>query len=225
VQFEEVAKDVFRMALLPFDVVNVYIADGVVIDSGLRMTQRILFHRLEGRRVTAHLLTHAHPDHQGSSAALCRKLQIPFWCARADRPAAESGTFHSVVPGSGAFVAWIAGLLGGPGQKVAREVAEGDRVGNFEVIETPGHTPGHVSLWREMDGVLILGDVAFHRNPVTLTSGLQEPFRIATFDPEMNRRSARKVASLRPNVICFGHGEPLRDGDKFTEWVRNLPDR
>jgi glyoxylase-like metal-dependent hydrolase (beta-lactamase superfamily II) len=64
--------------------------------------------------------------------------------------------------------------------------------------------------------------VLFHRNPVTMRLALQEPFRLATVDPGQNRESARKLADLRPAVICFGHGPPLRDGELFARFVSGL---
>lgn len=102
-------------------------------------------------------------------------------------------------------------------------MGEGDAVGSFTVVEAPGHTPGHLALWREGDGALVLGDVLFHRNPVTLRAGLAEPFRSATADAARNRDSARKLAELGPSVICFGHGPPLRDGQLFGDYVAGLP--
>jgi len=82
--------------------------------------------------------------------------------------------------------------------------------------------PGHLAFWRERDRVLILGDVLFHRNPMTLKKGLAEPFAFATFDAPMNRASARRLAALQPAVVCFGHGAPLRDSRRFAEFVSDL---
>ena len=46
--------------------------------------------QLQGRTVSAHALTHAHPDHQGSSHAVCERLGIPLWCGEGDVPAMET---------------------------------------------------------------------------------------------------------------------------------------
>jgi glyoxylase-like metal-dependent hydrolase (beta-lactamase superfamily II) len=69
---------------------------------------------------------------------------------------------------------------------------------------------------------LVLGDVLFHRNPMTIRKGLTEPFRFATCDPPKNRESARRLARLEPRVVCFGHGEPLRDTGAFAAFVASL---
>jgi hydroxyacylglutathione hydrolase len=96
-------------------------------------------------------------------------------------------------------------------------------VGEFTVIDTPGHSPGHISFWRERDRVLVLGDVLFGHQPFTSRPGLHEPPAMFTLDAERNRQSARKVAALRPSLVCFGHGPPLTDPHTFAEFVAGLP--
>ena len=58
---------------------------------------------------------------------------------------------------------------------MAQVLGDGDTVSDFAVVETPGHTPGHLAFWRERDRVLVLGDVLFHLNPITLRAGLPNP--------------------------------------------------
>jgi glyoxylase-like metal-dependent hydrolase (beta-lactamase superfamily II) len=99
---------------------------------------------------------------------------------------------------------------------------EGDEVGGFSVVEAPGHTPGHLAYWRETDRILILGDVLFNRNPLTLRRGLREPFRVFTHNPGTNRESARKLAGLEPEIVCFGHGAHLTEGSRFKKFVESL---
>ena len=55
----------------------------------------------------------------------------------------------------------------GPPHPVARALHEGDEVAGFTVLETPGHSRGHVAFWRESDRVLILGDVLNNMNLMT----------------------------------------------------------
>ena len=71
-------------------------------------------------------------------------------------------------------------FLGRPAHPVARALSEGDEVAGFTVLETPGHTPGHVSYWRERDRVLIVGDVLVNVNFNTSVTGLHEPPTFAT---------------------------------------------
>jgi glyoxylase-like metal-dependent hydrolase (beta-lactamase superfamily II) len=71
--------------------------------------------------------------------------------------------------------------------------------------------------------VLVLGDVLFGHHPLTSRPGPHEPPAMFTLDADRNRASARKVAALRPSLVCFGHGPPLRDGGVLTEFVARLP--
>jgi glyoxylase-like metal-dependent hydrolase (beta-lactamase superfamily II) len=116
----------------------------------------------------------------------------------------------------------LARLMGGPGHSVTRILREGDRLGEFVVLETPGHTPGHLSFWRETDGVLVLGDVLAHQHPLSGRVGLIEPLLRFTCDPARNRASARRLAALGPRLVCFGHGPPLRNAGEIEQFVAGL---
>jgi len=220
-----VSETVTRLVLFPPDRMNAYLVGGVLVDSGGRLGCRGLLRRLEDEEVTAHVLTHAHPDHQGCSRAVCRELGVPLLCGEGDRAAAESGHQRSLMPRAKAPMLWLLDLMSGPGQPVAGTLSDGDEIGGLKVIETPGHTPGHLAFWEERTRVLILGDVLFNMKPATLRTGLSEPFRFATFDRAANLRSARRLAELEPETICFGHGPPLTDGDAFQRFVAGLPRR
>ena len=218
----QVAPDLLRFALLEPDLVNAYLAGDVLIDSGGRFAGKKLARALEGRTVRAHAITHAHFDHQGCSHAVCERHGIPLWCGEGDRAAMESGDLSLVLPPGRRLAAWLHQTLAGPRHPVARALVEGDEVGGFTVLQTPGHTPGHLAFWRDRDGVLILGDVLFHRNPVTRRRGLSEPFRWATYDRAANLDAAARLATLKPSVVCFGHGAPLRNPGAFKVFVSTL---
>ena len=110
----------------------------------------------------------------------------------------------------------------GPPHPVARALVEGDEVAGFTVLETPGHSRGHVAYWRESDRVLVLGDVLNNINLATGVPGLHEPPAKFTADPARNRRSARRLAELRPRLSCFGHGAPLRDPGRLADFVARM---
>ena len=216
------APGVWQLPLQPRSGLNAYLLGDVVVDAGWPWSQRRLLAALEGRRVRAHVLTHAHPDHQGASAALCAARQVPLWCGAADRAVAETAAFAEPWHGPRRRLFQLAERIGVPGRRVDRTLREGDVVAGFEVIATPGHTPGHLSLWRAADGVVVLGDVVAHHPPPSLSPGLREPSARVTLDPLENRRSIEKVAALHPTLLCFGHGPPLADGERFARWVRAL---
>jgi glyoxylase-like metal-dependent hydrolase (beta-lactamase superfamily II) len=219
---EQVAPSLLRLSLMEPDHTNAYLAGDVLIDAGGRFSTKKLLSALGEHTVSAHAITHAHFDHQGGSRGICTALGIPFWCGSGDREAVESGDLTRILPDPKGILGKLHQALAGPGHPVAKVLEEGDDVGGFTAVETPGHTPGHLAFWREADGVLILGDVLFNRNPLSLRTGLQEPFRWATFDPDANRSSARKLAGLTPSVVCFGHGAPLKDGERLLEFVSTL---
>ncbi len=220
---KQLARDLYQLKGLPPNAINVYLAGDVLIDAATRQGERRILRQIEGRTLSAHALTHAHPDHQGSSHAICERLGIPLWCGEGDVPAMETpgGVKNSQAPG------WLNRLQErywtGPPHPVARALHEGDEVAGFTVLETPGHSPGHVAFWRESDRVLILGDVLNNMNVMTGIPGLHTPPDIFTPDPARNRDSARRLAALEPALACFGHGAPLRDPRKLSEFVARLP--
>jgi glyoxylase-like metal-dependent hydrolase (beta-lactamase superfamily II) len=205
-------------------VINVYLVGDILIDSGTRYSGHCILRQLEGRTLRAHALTHAHPDHQGSSHLICVNRSIPLWCSERDRAAAEDSSEMLRLLSKHWLPRTFAPLMAGPSHQVSRRLREGDVVGDFEVIETPGHSAGHLSFWRKRDRTLILGDVLASMQPFTGWPGLREPPDFFSADPHQNRQSARKVAALEPSLVCFGHGPPLRNPQHFRRFVDTLPD-
>lgn len=184
--------------------VNCYLVGDVLVDAGTPGARRRVLRALEGHRVSAHLVTHAHPDHFGSSRAVCEAMELPLWCGAKDAEAIETGT---PVIGPGLIPKILSRMPMPPSYEVSRGLAEGDEVAGFQVIDAPGHSPGHIALWRESDRVLIAGDVFFNLGRP------RAPWSFLTVDVSENRDSMRKLAALRPAVALFGHGPPLRDPD------------
>ena len=214
---EQLADGVWQLKGFPANNINCYLVGDVLIDAGTPWDARRVLRELEGRRVTAHAITHAHFDHFGASHAVCGKFGIPMWCGERDRDAVEAGKMVGKIAGKTVM------LPAAQRQAVARTLREGDEVAGFQVLDTPGHSPGHVSYWRESDRTLICGDVMWGYNPFTMRGPLREPFPAVSPDPEVNRESARRLAALRPDLVCFGHGEPLRDTKRFVAAVEALP--
>jgi glyoxylase-like metal-dependent hydrolase (beta-lactamase superfamily II) len=69
-----------------------------------------------------------------------------------------------------------------------------------------------------------VGDVLSSAHPFTLVPGIREPFDFFTPDPARNRESARRLATLEPALVCFGHGPPVTDTAKFVAFVTALPE-
>jgi glyoxylase-like metal-dependent hydrolase (beta-lactamase superfamily II) len=192
-----VADGVHLLRGFPPNSINAYLAGDVLIDAGTVLARRRILRELAGRSVTAHALTHAHPDHFGSSHAVCTALGIPLWCGALDADAVETGhVTHASKLGER--------IPDPPAHPVARRLEEGDEVAGFTVLDTPGHSPGHVSYWRESDRTLICGDVFFN------VPNLRPPPNPLTADPERNAESMERLRGLRPSLVLFGHGPPRR---------------
>ena len=219
----ELAPDCHQIPLMPRHGVNAYLLGDVLVDAGMTFNAKRILNALEGRTVSAHALTHAHPDHMGASQAICNALGIPCWVGDKDAEAAESGDLSRQNANPEHWFCRLQGRKPLPGVPVARRLKEGDEVGGFTVIETPGHTMGHVSYWRERDRVLITGDVLFNMHIVTTVPGLHEPITLFTMDRTINRESIRRIAALEPAVVGFGHGPPLRNPEQLKEFAERLP--
>ncbi len=222
-----IADNVWRLPLMPRNGINAYLIGDVLVDTGIEQSADKIAGFLEGRSISAIALTHAHNDHAGSMKRLADRFGVPVWCGARDREAAETGRVV-LAPAFGrprlhALVGSTAGFEGAP---VARTLSEGDALSaGFTVLDTPGHSPGHVSFWREADRTLICGDVFFNMHLFTTIPGLRQPPYLFTTDPAENRRSERRLAALEPGTAGFGHGPVLRDDAARTlrDFVHTLP--
>jgi glyoxylase-like metal-dependent hydrolase (beta-lactamase superfamily II) len=204
----EIAENVWHIPLVPRDAVNAYVLGDVLVDAGMPMHGKKLPGKLGGHTITAHTLTHAHPDHVGGSKNVVDALGVPFWAPEGDAAAVEAGVAVQKDSKVKKLVELTAKF---PPVPIARRLREGDEVAGFTVLDTPGHSPGHISFWRESDRTLICGDVWFHINFLTLRPQLRAPFSVPTVDPARNRRSMQRLIDLRPETVGFGHG-PVMTG-------------
>jgi len=224
---KEVAAGVHLITGLPPYAINCYLIEDhggdVLVDAMTRLEGPLILRALRGRRLAAHVATHAHPDHVGATHAVASKLGVPVWAHAADRPAVEDTSLIARRQPDAAINTVFAKVMLGPGHPVDRELAEGDEVAGFTVLHTPGHSVGHIALWREHDGVLILGDVLNNQHPLLgFPRGLRLPLDVFTPDPARNRESARRLGTLPVRVALFGHGRPERDGGRFRAFVQSL---
>lgn len=210
------AHHVWQMKRRPTDLFNVYLIEDVLIDSGTRWDASGLLKQLANIPLSQIALTHCHPDHQGSVKRICEARGITLACHEADVASIEG---RVPMQPSNIATKLVQLAFAGPAYPVQRVLHDGDNIAGFHVIHTPGHTPGHVIYFRESDRVAIVGDVLNNVNPLTGKVGLAEPPAFFTYDREENRRSIRKLAQLRPSLLCFGHGPVLRDMEQLDRFV------
>jgi glyoxylase-like metal-dependent hydrolase (beta-lactamase superfamily II) len=215
------APGVWRLKEVPRPLINVYLAEDVLIDAGRRWDKGRIFAELEGREISEVALTHVHPDHQGCAKAVCEARGVPLACHEDDVDAMEG---RRPVAASPKPTAQLFGKLWtGPPRKVDRVLHEGDEVAGFRVVHAPGHAPGEVIFFRDSDRVAICGDVIRNITYVAMRTKLAVPPDDLTPDPAENRRSVRKLAELNPSLILPGHGPAVTDIGAFERFAASLP--
>ncbi len=179
-----------------------------------------------GARPAAILMTHGHFDHVGALKELAEKweapvyahpLELPYLDGRASYPPADPTV-------GGGLMARLAGLYPtGPvdvGRWLKPLPEDGSVPGlpGWRWLHTLGHSPGHVSYWRESDRTLIVGDAfvttkaesAYEAN-FAQTPEMHGPPRYFTPDWVGAKRSVETLAALEPALVLTGHGHPLKD--------------
>lgn len=191
-------------------------SDGVtLIDTSIASASKGIVRQLlaAGRRpseVKRILITHAHPDHIGALPELQRLTNAQVLASLIEQPVVEGRTPIPHPPDSelGGFARYFRpGETRMPGTPVNRVLNEGDWLpevlGGVQVLLVPGHAMGHLAFWQPERRILFCGDV------VANMLGLSLPFAFFTVSMAENIRSVARLATLRPEVICFGHGPPL----------------
>jgi hydroxyacylglutathione hydrolase len=220
---KQLAPGVWRLKELPLPVINIYLAEDVLIDAGRTWDRRRVFAELEGREISMLALTHAHPDHQGVAKDVCEARGVPLACHADDVEAMEGRRPLQEAHHSHLVNRVIRDIWEGPPYKVERVLNEGDEVAGFRVVHAPGHARGEVIFFRESDRVAICGDVIRNLSYATYRPMLAEPPEIFTYDPSENRRSIHKLADLNPSLILPGHGPAVTDIGAFERFVAALP--
>jgi len=227
---KEIVPDLFLLRGFPPAAFNAYVirsgAKWVLVDTSTKYARRRIIRQLPGT-LAAIFITHAHRDHAGSMHAVATKTGAPVWASEKDASAVE-GKAPEPIPAQHRdhiMNRLAAGWWEDP-HPVARRFNDGEEVAaGFTVVELPGHTPGHVGLWRESDRTVICADTMRSMNFYTGLPQLGEMPQIFTVDVAEARRSIRKLAALQASTVCFGHGRPLTvdAADEINEFAAGLP--
>lgn len=200
----------------------------VLVDAGMQgfghTIERAARERFGQARPAAIVLTHAHFDHVGALRELAEAwdapvyahpLELPYLTGRAKYPPPDPTV------GGGAMARLSPLYPRGPVDltgRVLRLPEDGTVPGmpGWAWVFTPGHSPGHVSFWRESDAVLLVGDAFVTTKQESLLAALEQrpemhgPPMYFTQDWEAARASVERLAALAPEVVATGHGPPLR---------------
>ena len=237
---EHVAPGLWRLRVL---FVNVYLAGDpasqdapwVLVDAGLPYSAPQILEIAEHlfgrtRRPAAIVLTHGHFDHVGALKTLAEQWDVPVYAHPLEAPYL---TGRSAYPPpdptvDGGAMARLSVLYPkGPvdlGPRVRPLPEDGAVPGmpGWRWVHTPGHTPGHVSLFREEDAVLLAGDAFVTVQQESALAVLRQEPEVhgppAYFTPDWPsaRRSVERLARLQPTIVATGHGVPMQ-GERMRQ--------
>jgi glyoxylase-like metal-dependent hydrolase (beta-lactamase superfamily II) len=238
---QEAADGVLRVRTL---VSNVYLVrtgnSWVLVDAGMNGYRRTISSAAEafvgrGKAPDAIVLTHGHFDHVGSLDALLNEWPVPVYAHRLERPYLNGESAYpppDPLVGRGAMALLSRLYPRGPINianqlNVLPDDGSVPMMPGWRYIFTPGHTAGHISLFREQDRVLIAGDAVVTTKQesalavIAQREELHGPPAYYTQDWKAAADSVRKLAALEPEVLATGHGVAAR-GPRMRQALSTL---
>ncbi|WP_096200448.1 MBL fold metallo-hydrolase [Bacillus sp. FJAT-45350] len=208
--------------------------DFVLVDAGMPGSANEIISVTEERfgtksRPKAIILTHGHFDHVGAILELVKHWDVPVYAHELEMPFLTGKMKYPEPDPSveGGMVAKMSPMFPNDpinlGYHIRPLPADGTvpHMTGFRWIHTPGHTPGHVSFFRDRDRALIVGDAfvtvkqEYLYKVLTQEQEISGPPRYLTPDWVAARESVRRLAELNPSIAVTGHGLPMA-GQELT---------
>lgn len=203
----------------------------VLVDAGMPKSAKKIIEAAEelygeGARPHAIILTHGHFDHVGAIFELIEEWNVPVYAHSLELPYL-TGAKNYPEPDStveGGLIAKFSSMFPNEGINLETHIrplpSDGSiiEMPGWKWIHTPGHTPGHISLYREKDGALIAGDAFVTVKQESLYKVLTQeqeisgPPRYLTTDWDSALNSVRTLEALKPSIAITGHGIPMAAG-------------
>ena len=165
------------------------------------------------------ILTHGHPDHSGTILALRRRSDFKVLVHQNDVKWDKEGRPRVHYVSQPLALEWDVPFF----QRILPDelIDEGYTLpilGGLEVLHTPGHTPGSISLYLTELKVLLTGDTLLSDGKM-----FTRPFPFPGTDGKLYRRSVERLAGLNFEVACVGHGRPIvgRAAENLREMIRH----
>jgi glyoxylase-like metal-dependent hydrolase (beta-lactamase superfamily II) len=214
--------------------------DFVLIDTGMPESEEKIFEIVEeifgeNAKPEAIILTHGHFDHVGSIEKLLTQWDVPVYAHPLEIPYLTGQKNYPDPDGTveGGLVAKISPMFPNEGVHLGNHVkplqdnGELPHLSEWKWIHTPGHSDGHISLFREKDRTLIAGDAFITVKQDSLAKVLVQerevngPPRYLTTDWQLAKKSVEKLAALHPRVAVTGHGLPM-EGEELEQGLTKL---
>ena len=242
--FEPVAPGTARLGIIFVNVFALGESGGpwLLVDAGLPGSAGLIRQAVRRRFGTrgqpeAIVLTHGHFDHVGAARELAFAWDVPLYAHPLENPyLTGKSDYPPRDPTMGGAMAQMSRVMPDHGYDFGDRVQtlpeDGSLPGlpDWRWLATPGHTPGHVSLYRAADGVLLAGDAFATMNLDSWSAYLSRERRFSrpsppfTFNWETTYQSVQKLADLEPKVVAAGHGLPIA-GDQVAGELRNFTGR